>query len=102
MAVDPQLAPAGLPPADARDARTDPTSPRPEELLGLVLLVDDEPLMLRALRRILRADGHRLALAEDAAAAEATLLDPELEVVLLDLVMHGISGLELLDRIKRD
>ena len=101
-AVDPQLAAAGLPPADARDPRADPTSPRPDELRGLVLLVDDEPLMLRALRRILQADGHQLALAEDAAAAETTLLNPDLEVVLLDLVMRGVSGLELLDRIKRD
>ncbi|HTF33917.1 MAG TPA: sigma-54 dependent transcriptional regulator [Myxococcota bacterium] len=100
--MDPQLAAPGLPPADARDPRADPHSPGSEERPGLVLLVDDEPLMLRALRRILQADGHRLALAEDAAFAEATLLDPDLEVVLLDLVMRGVSGLELLDRIKRD
>ncbi|HKE11308.1 MAG TPA: sigma-54 dependent transcriptional regulator, partial [Myxococcota bacterium] len=100
--MDPQLAGAGLPPAEARETHADPASPRPDDLRGAVLLVDDEPLMLRALRRILRGDGHRLALAEDAGAAEATLLDPELEVVLLDLVMRGVSGLELLDRIKRD
>ena len=36
---------------------------------GLVLIVDDEPLLLRSLERILRRDGHRVALCESAEAA---------------------------------
>jgi two-component system response regulator HydG len=64
--------------------------------------VDDEPLMLRALGRILREDGHRLVLAESPEAAEATLHDPDLDVALLDLFIGSASGLELLDRIKRE
>ena len=50
---------------------------------GSVLLVDDEPLLLRALQRILRADGHRIALAESSEQAEEGLADPELDVVVL-------------------
>ena len=69
---------------------------------GLVLVVDDEVLMLRALGRILRADGHRVVLAERPDAAETALLEPDLEVVLLDLFFGEQSGLELLDRIKRE
>jgi two-component system response regulator HydG len=65
-------------------------------------VVDDEPLMLRALGRILRDDGHRLVLAESPEAAEAALADPALDVVLLDLVIGTASGLELLDRIRRE
>jgi DNA-binding NtrC family response regulator len=76
--------------------------PRPETAPGFVLVVDDEPLMLRALGRILREDGHRLVLAESPAAAEAALLDPDLDVALLDLRIGPASGLELLDRIKRE
>jgi DNA-binding NtrC family response regulator len=69
---------------------------------GSVLLVDDEPLLLRALQRILRGDGHRIALAESAEQAEAALADPDLEVVLLDLLLGRQSGLELLERLKRE
>jgi two-component system response regulator HydG len=77
-------------------------SNRPEPAPGFVLVVDDEPLMLRALGRILREDGHRLVLAESPEAAEATLHDPDLDVALLDLFIGTASGLELLDRIKRE
>jgi two-component system response regulator HydG len=79
-----------------------PRSTRPEPVPGVVLVVDDEPLMLRALGRILREDGHRLVLAESPEAAEAALADPDLDVALLDVMLGASSGLDLLDRIKRE
>jgi two-component system response regulator HydG len=69
---------------------------------GLVLLVDDEPLLLRALRRILRGDHHEVALASTSEEVEPVLHDPELAVVLLDLVMGRTNGLDILDHIKRE
>ncbi len=81
----------------------DPSSraTRPDEAPGLVLLVDDEAPLLSALRRILQADGHRVLTAEDAAQAEPHLHEPELDVILLDLVLRGGSGLDLLERVRR-
>jgi two-component system response regulator HydG len=90
------------------DARSDAGAPDlrasdgGEETRGLVLLVDDEPLLLRALRRILRGDRHDVALASTSEEIELALQDPELAVVLLDLVMGRMSGLDILDRIKSD
>jgi len=72
----------------------DPTS--------LVLLIDDEPLLLHSLRRILAGAGHRVALAESAESAEPVLADPRLDVVLLDLQLGQTSGLELLERLTRE
>ena len=69
---------------------------------GLVLVVDDEPLLLRSLRRILESDGQRVVLVGDPAALEGPLEDPALDVVLLDLVMGSTSGLDVLDRLKRE
>jgi len=69
---------------------------------GSVLLVDDEPLLLRALQRILRGDGHRIALAESAEQAEEALADPDLDVVVLDLLLGRQSGLDFLARVKRE
>jgi two-component system response regulator HydG len=74
----------------------------PDAAPGLVLLVDDEPLMLRSLRRILGADGYRTVLAESAADAVPVLADPELAVVLVDLFLGSTSGLDLLERVKRE
>jgi len=69
---------------------------------GLVLVVDDESLLLRSLRRILEGDGQRTVLARSAAEAEPHLYDPDLDAVLVDLVLEGASGLELLERVKRE
>jgi DNA-binding NtrC family response regulator len=85
----------------AASAGTDPEAP-PDEAPGLVLLVDDEPLLLRSLRRILEADGHRLELADSAAAAAPALAQPELDVVLLDLFLGEASGMALLEQLKRE
>lgn len=82
--------------SQARGARLD------DSRRGLVLLVDDEPLLLRSLRRILEHDGHSVLIAESPGAAEASLADPDLDVVLLDLFLGGTNGFELLERLKRD
>jgi DNA-binding NtrC family response regulator len=78
----------------------DPSELPVDDEPGLVLLVDDEPLLLRSLERILRRDGHRVELSESAQGAEAALSDPALDVVLLDLLLGPASGLELLERLK--
>ena len=77
----------------------DPHFPAPEEG-SFVLLVDDEPLILRSLKRILERVGYEIALAESVAEAERYLTDPRLDVVLVDLLLGPVSGLELLEKIK--
>jgi two-component system response regulator HydG len=69
---------------------------------GLVLLADDEPLIVRALARILRPDGHRLLTAEGLEQVDAALAEPGLDVVLLDLRFGEHDGRELLARLKRE
>ncbi|MEN8183732.1 MAG: sigma-54 dependent transcriptional regulator, partial [Myxococcota bacterium] len=69
---------------------------------GLVLLLDDEPLLLSALERILRRDAHELVLARSPGEAETALCDPELDVVVVDLRLGDASGLEVLERVKRE
>ena len=77
-------------------------APGSETRPGFVLVVDDEPLLLRALARILAPDEHRVVLAETPAEAQGALSDPGLDVVLLDLRLGAASGLDLLEAIKRE
>jgi CheY-like chemotaxis protein len=51
-------------------------APGPDVRPGFVLVVDDEPLLLRALARILGPDGHRVVLAETPAEAQPALARP--------------------------
>jgi two-component system response regulator HydG len=78
---------------------TAPDELAPAEPTSLVLLIDDEPLLLSSLRRILEGAGHRVLLAESAAAAEPHLADPDLDVILLDLQLGRTSGFDLLERL---
>jgi DNA-binding NtrC family response regulator len=67
-----------------------------------VLVVDDEPLLLRSLRRILEGGGYRTVLAESTEAAEPILSEPKLGVVLADIRLGRNSGLEILEHVKRE
>lgn len=69
--------------------------------LGRILLVDDEPLNRELLHAHLEPEGHELSDAEtgEQALERAAASPPDL--VLLDLQMPGIGGLEALRRLKR-
>lgn len=62
---------------------------------GRILVVDDEPPITRALRRMLHRD-HDVVLCESGSAALALLgSDSDFDVILCDLMMPQVSGMEL-------
>jgi two-component system, OmpR family, KDP operon response regulator KdpE len=66
-----------------------------------VLVIDDEPPILRFLRTSLTAVGHRVVTAEDAAGALSMLAAEKPDVVILDLGLPDRSGLELITEIRK-
>jgi two-component system response regulator MprA len=65
-----------------------------------VLVVDDEPAVRQALARALALERYEIALAADAEQALDLLAAGPYEAVLLDIVMPGMSGLELCRRMR--
>ena len=63
---------------------------------GRILVVDDEEIARRNLSHVLEREGYRVDCAADGAAALALLAEGEYQLVLTDLRMPGIDGLELL------
>ncbi len=81
---------------------TDPaSSPAPLAKGPTVLVVDDEPANLASLEKIFQRDGLRVLTAESAKEALDLVRSHRVEVVLTDLMMPGVSGLELLRAIKQ-
>ncbi len=82
--------------AGAADAPAERERPRRIRLSGRVLLVDDDPLVRRALERVLRHSGLDVVTAGDGREALA-LLDGglDVDVILSDVVMPNLNGLEL-------
>jgi DNA-binding NtrC family response regulator len=65
-----------------------------------VLVVDDEPALRRSLARVLDARGMRVGVAEDGEHALEYVERSPPDVALVDMMMPGLGGLELLARIK--
>jgi len=71
------------------------------EECGPILVVDDEPDMRELLRDVLQERGCRVALAQSGREALKRLGEDEYAVVLTDLRMKEMEGIELLKEIKR-
>jgi DNA-binding NtrC family response regulator len=67
-----------------------------------VLLVDDEPLLTEALRRLLRREDYDVLTASSGTEALAVLDQAGVDVIVSDQKMPGMSGDELLARVRRD
>ena len=67
---------------------------------GRLIVIDDEVNAAAALETLLREDGYEVSRAHDAKSGLALLETTEADVVLTDLRMPGMDGLELLARIK--
>lgn len=68
---------------------------------GRILVVDDEEIARRNLSHVLQREGYQVDCAQDGAAALALLAEGEYQLVLTDLRMPGIDGLELLRQTKQ-
>jgi DNA-binding NtrC family response regulator len=80
---------------------SEPDSAKHGETGQAILVVDDESATRRMLARLLRRDGWRVTLASGGKQALAALRDGAFDVLLTDLVMEDLDGLQLLVESKR-
>ena len=67
-----------------------------------VLLVDDDQEVLEFLHTLLEVEGFSTVMAADASLALQALRDGEVRLILLDIAMPEIDGLQLCRQIKSD
>jgi len=68
--------------------------------MGTILAVDDEPRVLTFLTAFLTDEGHRVLTAGDGRDALDLLDQQPVSLVLLDLMMPRVNGLQMLDALK--
>jgi len=66
-----------------------------------ILIVDDEPNVRSTLTSVLADEGYIVEAVDSGEAAVETLREGVYDVVLLDIWLPGIDGLEVLDRLRR-
>ncbi|ONH81276.1 DNA-binding response regulator [Roseomonas mucosa] len=66
-----------------------------------LLVVDDDPRLRSLLQRFLAEQGFRVSVAGDAAAARQALGAMAFDMIVLDVMMPGETGLELVESLRR-
>lgn len=69
---------------------------------GFVLVVDDQPDNVHLLTDLLEHHGYRVAPAHSGAAALGAIADRQPDIVLMDVVMPGLSGLDVCRKLRAD
>jgi len=69
---------------------------------ALILVVDDDARLRELLGRYLVENGFRVSAAEDAAAARERLRILQPDLIVIDVMMPGESGLDLTEVLRRD
>ena len=83
---------------DTPEIQSDPTAHT--NLIAHILVVDDELAMRESLREILELEGFRVSLADGGETALEILEHAAIDVMLLDLKMKGMDGLETTEAAK--
>ena len=65
-----------------------------------ILLIDDEEIVLESCIAILEGEGYELTTASDGTRGLALLLEIRPDIVVVDLKMPGLSGFDVLERIR--
>ena len=66
-----------------------------------VLVVDDEPMVREVVGRYLRRDGFTVTTAADGAEALQLIADSRPDMVVLDLMLPAVNGLQVLDEVRQ-
>ncbi|MFH1464371.1 MAG: sigma-54 dependent transcriptional regulator [Pseudomonadota bacterium] len=80
------------------DTPANPPRPPPQR----ILVIDDESVVCHSCRRSLTPDGHEVEVATDPYAGLEVARKGEHDILLLDIVMPGISGLEVFRTLRRE
>lgn len=70
--------------------------------MAKILLVEDDPLIYRLYQKTFNLEGFEVELAEDGNVALEKLKAFTPEIILLDIMMPNMNGLEFLSKIKND
>lgn len=67
---------------------------------GRVLVVDDEPALVRVVTRMLHASGFTVTGVQDGEAAVALVATQDFDVIVSDITMPGLDGMQLLRAVR--
>ncbi|HUV46511.1 MAG TPA: response regulator [Candidatus Bathyarchaeia archaeon] len=73
-----------------------------DKVMGKILIIEDDSLIAKVFSTRLESDGHEVFTAEDGNVGLLLAKKEIPDVLLLDLMMPKVSGLEVLEQLKKD
>jgi len=70
------------------------------EMSERILIVEDEDTLCESLQRVFRREGYEVDIADSAETAFRLLENNAFDLILTDVILPGISGIELIARYK--
>ena len=67
---------------------------------GVILVVDDDPTFVRLVSALLEREGHEVLRANDGESALSAIAQRRPDLIVLDIEMPGMSGFEVLSRLR--
>jgi len=72
------------------------------EMKGRILVVDDELPVCKSIASVLETEGYRVDTVQSGEGAVACMKEVEYDLLLVDLMMPGMSGMELMETVKKE
>lgn len=70
--------------------------------MAKILIVDDDPLLIRMYQKKLENDGYSVTTADDGDVALAKVGESKPDLILLDIMMPKVNGLQVLAKLKEN
>ena len=69
--------------------------------MARILIIEDDRAIALGLRLNLRKDGHEVRMAQDGDIGLRLALEPDVDLIVLDVMLPGRNGYELLKEVRR-
>lgn len=70
--------------------------------MAKILIIEDDPLMARLYEKVFKFEGHEVDVALDGRAGLEKVMSGKPTLIVLDIMMPEMNGLEVLDKLKLD
>ena len=69
--------------------------------MARVMIVDDEPSMIRLLSRLMKSEDHQITAVNESSQAQKLLMTEKFDLMISDIRMEPVDGVELLKTAKK-
>jgi len=87
--------------SNSKDLDSKPSKPKPLNLTGRILLVEDDVINQKVISKQLELDGHEIVIACNGAEGVKAFNESEYDLIIMDIQMPVMSGVEAVDIIRK-